>query len=196
MKQKELSERRKEQMAAALKRLMARKDLNKITIQDIADDCGMNRYTFYYHFQDIYDLLSWTFKRDFEQIFKDRARCATFAEWLRTILLYLKENEAVCRCALGSLGRSHFRTIFIEDLAQFLKPLLVDIRGERNITDTYLDFLAIFYLEAVTGVLIQWISGDILLSEEALVSYLCLTLDGGPEAAMERFERTAKGNFI
>ena len=59
MKRNELSLHRKEQMAASLKKLMTRKNLGRITIQELADDCGINRYTFYYHFQDIYDLLAW-----------------------------------------------------------------------------------------------------------------------------------------
>ena len=53
MKRNELSLHRKEQMAASLKKLMTRKNLGRITIQELADDCGINRYTFYYHFQDI-----------------------------------------------------------------------------------------------------------------------------------------------
>ena len=68
MKRNELSLHRKEQMAASLKKLMTRKNLGRITIQELADDCGINRYTFYYHFQDIYDLLSWTFRQDREAV--------------------------------------------------------------------------------------------------------------------------------
>ena len=74
MKRNELSLHRKEQMAASLKKLMTRKNLGRITIQELADDCGINRYTFYYHFQDIYDLLSWTFRQDFEKLFADRSQ--------------------------------------------------------------------------------------------------------------------------
>lgn len=49
----------KRALAASLKKLLAQKPLSKITIADITEDCGMNRMTFYYHFQDIYDLIDW-----------------------------------------------------------------------------------------------------------------------------------------
>jgi len=39
-----------------LKKLLLQKPLTKITINDITDDCGISRMTFYYHFKDIYDL--------------------------------------------------------------------------------------------------------------------------------------------
>ena len=39
--------------------MLLEKPLNKITINDITEDCGVNRMTFYYHFKDIYDLVDW-----------------------------------------------------------------------------------------------------------------------------------------
>ena len=38
-------------------RLLNERPLDKITIKDIVDDCGISRNTFYYHFQDITALL-------------------------------------------------------------------------------------------------------------------------------------------
>ncbi len=40
---------------------MAEHTLNKITVKEIVNRCGVNRQTFYYHFRDIYDLLDWMF---------------------------------------------------------------------------------------------------------------------------------------
>lgn len=49
----------KKAIAGALKELMEEKPISKITVGDIADRCGINRQTFYYHFQDIPDLVEW-----------------------------------------------------------------------------------------------------------------------------------------
>ena len=49
----------KRALEASLKKLLLQKPLNKITINDITEDCGVNRMTFYYHFKDIYDLVDW-----------------------------------------------------------------------------------------------------------------------------------------
>ena len=53
----------KKAIAASVIRLLEKKPIDKITIREITDDCGMTRNTFYYHFQDIYDLCSWIFAR-------------------------------------------------------------------------------------------------------------------------------------
>ena len=46
----------KQALANALKQLLQKKQITKITINDIAEACGISRMTFYYHFKDIYDL--------------------------------------------------------------------------------------------------------------------------------------------
>ena len=54
-----MSQTTKWAMAMALKHIMTQKPLSKITITDITEACGINRMTFYYHFQDIFDLIDW-----------------------------------------------------------------------------------------------------------------------------------------
>ena len=57
----------KRALEASLKKLLVQKPLNKITINDITEDCGVNRMTFYYHFKDIYDLVDWIMVEDARQ---------------------------------------------------------------------------------------------------------------------------------
>ena len=47
-------------LEASLKKLLLKKPLDKITINDLTTDCGISRMAFYYHFKDIYDLVEWS----------------------------------------------------------------------------------------------------------------------------------------
>ncbi|MFR5791125.1 MAG: TetR/AcrR family transcriptional regulator, partial [[Clostridium] leptum] len=38
-------------------KMLSQKSFDKITIKDIIEDCGLNRSTFYYYYEDIYALL-------------------------------------------------------------------------------------------------------------------------------------------
>ena len=49
----------KQVLEESLKKLMLHKPLDKITIRDLTEDCGISRMAFYYHFKDIYDLVEW-----------------------------------------------------------------------------------------------------------------------------------------
>lgn len=54
-----MSQITKKALEDALRHFLTLKPLNKITISDLTDYCGVSRMTFYYHFEDIYDLVSW-----------------------------------------------------------------------------------------------------------------------------------------
>lgn len=47
----------KQILEESLKKIMLQKPLDKITIRDLTEDCGISRMAFYYHFKDIYDLV-------------------------------------------------------------------------------------------------------------------------------------------
>lgn len=42
--------------------------LSKITIKDIVEDCGVSRNTFYYHYQDIFELLEDIFEEEIAKV--------------------------------------------------------------------------------------------------------------------------------
>ena len=50
-----------QKLALKLKELMSNEPLDQITVSRLTKECGVNRQTFYYHFRDIYDLLTWIF---------------------------------------------------------------------------------------------------------------------------------------
>ncbi|MDO5459131.1 MAG: TetR family transcriptional regulator, partial [Eubacteriales bacterium] len=58
----------KEALADALRQMMKVKPIDKITVKDIVEVCGVNRQTFYYHFDDVDDLLEWVFEDDAERV--------------------------------------------------------------------------------------------------------------------------------
>ena len=69
-----MSQLTKRALEESLKKLLLKKPLTKITINDIAEDCGINRMTFYYHFKDKYDLRDKLIVYKANQLFDDAHR--------------------------------------------------------------------------------------------------------------------------
>ena len=78
-----MSEITKKALAESLKKLLSKNKLNKITIKEITEDCGVNRQTFYYHFKDIYDLLEWIYKNEVIQEIEEKT---TYETWQQGFL--------------------------------------------------------------------------------------------------------------
>lgn len=73
----------KRALEQSLKNLLLKKPLTKITINDIAEDCGINRMTFYYHFKDIYDLVEWSCLEDAKRALDEKK---TYETWQQGFL--------------------------------------------------------------------------------------------------------------
>ena len=76
----------------SLKHLLLKKPLNKITINDIAEDCGINRMTFYYHFKDIYDLVEWVCLEDARRALDGKSSYGTWQQGFVQIFQAVQEN--------------------------------------------------------------------------------------------------------
>ena len=103
-----------------------------------------------------------------------------------------RENAAVCKSALSSMGGDSFRRICVEDISGMMHDRLRELCRGRAVPDDYLDFLAAFYLEAVSGIMIGWIQSDMESSEEQLTRYLLIALEGSLETSLDRYVRSSR----
>ena len=67
----------KQALEESLKKLLLVKPLDKITINDLTNDCGISRMAFYYHFKDIYDLVEWACIEDATRALQGKRRMRT-----------------------------------------------------------------------------------------------------------------------
>lgn len=64
-------------VADAFQELLARKDVDKITVKDLVEACGISRQTFYYHFRDIVDVMEWKARREMERLLPEHLKAAS-----------------------------------------------------------------------------------------------------------------------
>ena len=83
-----MSQTTKRALEASLKKLLLQKPLNKITINDITEDCGVNRMTFYYHFKDIYDLVDWILVEDAAKALENKTAFEIWSDAFLDILVF------------------------------------------------------------------------------------------------------------
>ena len=93
MKQKDMSLATKRDFAAALKKLMAAKPISKITVHELVAECGMNRNSFYYHFEDIYALFKWMVEAEAVEIVKQYDLMMDYHEVVNFVLDYVESNR-------------------------------------------------------------------------------------------------------
>lgn len=190
-KNSSVSEQTKQQLAAALKTLMAQKPMGKITISELTAHCKIRRQSFYYHFEDIYDLLRWMIQSEAISLLEQQEGALLWKEGLLQLFRYLEENRAVCLCALKSLGRDHLRRFFEADIYAIIHRTIEQFGesiGVRSRLDSFVDveMLTHFYVVALAGMTESWLLGEIDRTPEELIQFVDTILNDQVNGAAAR----------
>ena len=167
------SEKTKRQLAKNLKQLMETKPLERISVQEVTGKAELNRQTFYYHFDDIYDLLKWTLEREAIELLYDRQEENLWKEGLRDFLLYLEKNRAFAQNAVYSLGRDQFNRFFHREVYGVIGNVIQqfgDTFCDRD--EKYIAFLTHYYTIALAETAISWLQGEIAYSVEEVIQMI------------------------
>ncbi|TCT15612.1 TetR family transcriptional regulator [Natranaerovirga pectinivora] len=154
------SDTTKKKLANALKILMGERPFEKIKIQDIVDLCDMNRRTFYYHFQDIYELLEWFYH---EEALKQFEINSTYESWPKEVLYlfnYIESNKEITLCAFKSLGRAYLEDFMYKIVFRVVKNITYEMAEGLDVKEMQKDFLAHFYTVTLVGLITHWIQAD------------------------------------
>ena len=88
----------KHALAESLKKLLLKKPLNKITINDLTTDCGISRMAFYYHFKDIYDLVEWVCLEESRKAQEKRPMIPGRKDFFRFLKQSMKNKTVHYKC--------------------------------------------------------------------------------------------------
>mgnify|MGYP004652055911 CR=1 FL=1 len=171
----------------SLKKLLLQKPLNKITINDITEDCGINRMTFYYHFKDIYDLVEWACLEDARQALEGKKTYETWQQGFVQIFHAVRDNKPFIM--------NVYRCVSREQVEKYLNPLTDDLlMGVINKLATGMvvreedkAFIAQVYSYAFVGLMLDWIKDDMKQEPQTLVGRFALVIQDDISLALNRF---------
>lgn len=182
-----MSQVTKRALEQSLKNLLMKKPLTKITVGDIADDCGINRMTFYYHFKDIYDLVEWSCLEDAKRALDEKKTYETWQQGLLQIFEAVQENKPFIL--------NVYRCVHREQVEKYLQPivdrLLLGVIDEEAdgmaVRDEDKRFIAQIYSYIFIGLMLDWIKDDMRGDPQPIVDKLAKLIKGSMAEALSRF---------
>ncbi len=180
MKHEEISLNTKKALAEALKAAMKEKPFQKISVSELVRATNMNRKTFYYHFEDIYALLKWILEEETISVIKSFDMLVDYEEAITFVMDYVEENEYIINCAFDSIGRDELKRFFYTDFHDIVVSIIEteEQKMGRNLDVSYKEFLIQFYIEALAGMLIEWIREREKRDRRTVMEYMLKTIRG------------------
>ena len=184
----DMSQITKRALEQSLKNLLLKKPLTKITINDIAEDCGINRMTFYYHFKDIYDLVEWVCLEDARRALEEKKTYETWQQGFLQIFEAVRENKPFIM--------NVYRCVHREQVEKYLRPLvdhlLLGVINEEaegmTVREEDKEFIAQVYSYIFVGLMLDWIKEDMKEDPELIVERLATLIKGSVPVALTRFK--------
>ena len=165
-------------MSNALKDLLKKKKLSKITINDIAFECNISRMTFYYHFQDIYDLAEWTLEEAAGRAIGENRTYSSWQQGFEDLLEELQSNQVLILNVYRSMDREMIERYLLKKAETLLMPV---VEAKRRV--------AVFYSYAFLGVLMEWISKGMTASPHEIVMMVSAIIQGDFRNSLENISR-------
>ena len=111
-------------IADAFIKLSKEKNIDKITVKDIVDECGISRQSFYYHFQDILEVIEWSAEQAFQKLLERSMETDDAEAVFQDFITASDEASAMLRKLLNSQKREQVERLMVRSVRAYLQELI------------------------------------------------------------------------
>lgn len=164
--------------------LLKEHSLDKITVKDIVETCGINRNTFYYYYKDIYDLIEDVFALETARVLSDKNRYDTWYEELRRVALFVLEHKSAIAHIYHSKSRDVLENYLYTISGQIIKSCVEREAEHLSVGQEDKEFICTFYGYSLAGITLLWIKGNTESNSDAFLRKVAVILEHTIPAAL------------
>ena len=161
----------KKMLAYSLLKLCENKNLEALTIQDLLNDTGISRQTFYNHFIDKNDLIHYVYNTKIVPDFHYQNMTINFYESLLITFKNMQRYHRFMKQACMMEGQNCLKDYIFEHCKEFDLKWHQVLYGYKPMPDT-LKFATEYHATASTSMTLSWILSDMPVSCEEIVKMI------------------------
>ena len=179
-----MSDLTKKALLSAFGELIEKKPFNKITITDITEKCGLNRMTFYYHFDNIYELMIWGLEMQMREVSKDYINYENWKTGYLRVFYFALDRKNYIKKIFQTIEQEHL-VHYLNKIAERMVITVIEdkIRDMELAEDDKL-FTAQVCAHVLVGILVSWVARGMKETPEIMIKRTGRLLDGMIEKAL------------
>ena len=146
--------------------LTNKKHIDKITVKDIVEECGISRQTFYYHFQDIIDVIEWSADQKIQQMIAQCLKAKTPEEGIRLSVSFFYQNKKVWNKLLASKRRTQFEHMAMQAIHEYMMELLKYRKPDISASYADVELVVHFFTYGIGGVFMEYANRNDISEEQ------------------------------
>ncbi len=170
-------------------RLLNEKSFEKITVKSIVEDCGVNRKTFYYYFEDIYDLVEKVFEEEIEKSRHLLSPEMSVEEIVNAFCDLIEKNKRIVAHAFFAAGENEMKRFFYNILCPAFASGVKFATVGKAISDDDIDTISRIFTFSIVGSVVIWISNGFDPDEKEKLKKVCIMLQGSAKLMIDNLEK-------
>ncbi len=144
----------------AFTELLNERPLAKITVKDITDRCGVNRNTFYYHYQDVLALVEQLCEDECDRVVSRYPEINSIEGCLEALTRYARDNKRAIMHIYRSDNKDTYEASLWRMCEYVVSTYARSAFADAPVSDEDKQLFIRFYKCACFGMVIDWISHD------------------------------------
>ena len=145
----------KQVIAQTFAQMVEEKGLDEVTVKSLVEACNISRQTFYYHFQDIIEVIEWSLDQALDQALGQTLEAKSMGEEILVLVESTVEKREMINALLNSQRREQMELMFLKAIRTYLKRLLEARSPQLPINYSDMELLLDFWSCGLTGILLK-----------------------------------------
>lgn len=166
--------------------MLNEKPLSQITVKQLAEKCGINRNSFYYHYPDLPALIEEIAKEEADRIISEYSTIDSLETALYAAIGFGKENRRAILHIYNSVSRDIFERYLWNVCEYVVKSYGNRVFEGMEVRDTDREIIERFYRCECFGFVIAWLSENMTSDVSEQIRRFCELHRGLPEEMIRR----------
>ena len=166
--------------------LLNKSDIERITVSELTENCNIKRQTFYYHFSNINELISYGASCYISELV-DGKRFTSWQNRFEYILDSIKKDQnSFFRLIMNKTSYDIGKCVY-DIFEDNVREIIAGFKKEYNISINDEDFITSFYCFGLSGLIMNWFKNGMKEEPKNIVHKIEMVIEGTAQRAFQKF---------
>lgn len=172
--------------------LLDKKTLNKITVTELAKKCDIERKTFYYHYENLEQLIKEIFESELDVVIEEFNENLSWEDSFILAATFILENKRAIRHIYFSDYKVNVEKYVYSMAGEVITKYVKHVSKDTRAKEIDINLISYFYQCALSTSLIQWIATDMQTDPVLVTNRIGKLMDGNILLSLKRSENLEK----
>lgn len=173
-------------------KLLNKKKLHNITVTELAKACNIERKTFYYHYDNLTELVKEIFDEELDRVIEEFNETLSWEESFILAAKFILDNKKVVKHIYESDYRIDLEKYIFSISGEIMRKYVIRAAKDTKAQEVDIKLIAYFYQCALSSALVQWLATDMKKDPKTITRRIGELMDGNILLSLKRSEKLEK----